>query len=254
MSNPPAKSVNLHGRAALRTDADHHPDAWLCETCGYPMQGLHLDADCPECGRPLAESDPARRTGPLWQARPGPGAWIDIAVDLICRPRVFFRTLRTDGGNLPARLYLLSVACLVGGMWALAEVAWLGRPAWLAWAMGMIAAKATLVLTYIEAGGVAFFSKQRGWRVPIRLAERVCGYAALGWVLAAAALIVLHRFAQSGEIARVLRPVAGGLADDLVPATYIAVGGIAMLGFETLVYTGVRQVRFANRADPGKPA
>lgn len=233
--------------AASPVATDRSLDALLCESCGYPAQGLPADADCPECGETLADSNPKTRTGPLWRHRPSPGSWIDIAVDLLVRPRRFFRTLRVDGSNLTARLYLLSIACIIGGAWALSELLWIGRPAWLAWAMGIVAAKAVLALTYIEAAGVTFFSKQRGWRVPFRLAERVVAYASLGWLPAAGVLIVLNRLAHAGIITDALRPVAGHLADEFVPAVFVAVGGVAMLAFETLVYTGVRQVRFANR-------
>jgi hypothetical protein len=34
----------------------------LCERCGYVLEGLDERGACPECGQPIAESLPSRRT------------------------------------------------------------------------------------------------------------------------------------------------------------------------------------------------
>ncbi len=226
------------------------PQPLLCETCGYPLPSLEHTQACPECGTPATASDPALRTGPLWHSRPGPGAWIDIALALLIQPSRFFRTLRLDGSNLMPRLFLLSVACLVGGGWAVGEAVWNHRPIPLAWGSGMIAAKAVLLLSYIEAAGVTFFSRQRGWRVPFRLAERLVCYAAVGWLPAAAGMMLVNVAWQSGALADTLRPwlPASGLvpATSVVPIILVANAGLLMMLFEAWVYLGVRQVRYAN--------
>ncbi|MEM1445910.1 MAG: hypothetical protein AAGF84_07640 [Planctomycetota bacterium] len=226
------------------------PTVLLCENCGYPLSSLDEQHACPECGTPAVESDPARRIGPLWHNRPGPGAWIDIALALLTKPGRFFRDLKLGGSNVMPRLFLLSIACLVGGGWALSESLWNDRHAPIAWGLGMLAAKAVLLLSYLEALGVTFFSWRRGWRVPFRLAERVVCYASFGWVPAAIGLILLNSAWQSGALADAIRPwlPAAGVfpAASLVPAVFIAVGGVLILGFEAWVYVGVRHVRYAN--------
>ncbi|MEM9752006.1 MAG: hypothetical protein AAF916_01325 [Planctomycetota bacterium] len=230
----------------------------LCETCGYPLANLEPDSACPECGTPSANSDPARRDGPLWQQRPGPGSWVDIALAMITRPGDFYQRLRLGGSNVMPRLFLLSVACFVGASWAVSESLWNDRPPPLAWALGMVAAKAVLLLSYLEALGVTFFSWRRGWRVPFRLAERVVCYAAVGWVPAAIGLILLNTAWQSGALgdtiqAALIRVGAGDSSvfptASLIPAVFIAVGGVLILGFEAWVYVGVRRVRYANPPD-----
>ncbi len=232
-------------------------DALLCETCGYPLGGLPIPGDCPECGQTITDSDPAVRTGPLWASRPGPGAWIDVIVDLLRRPKTFFRTMRIDGSNLLPRLFLLTVVCLVGGAWAIAEVALNHHPATWAWARGGAAALMAWLLCYIEVVGVTFFSAWRKWRVPWRLAERIVCYASPGWLPAIALLIGLH-FGAIPQLADWLRPLTGPgpLPPQLVLAAYIAVATVAILGFDILVYLGVRQLRFANAPPPppGSPA
>ncbi|MEM8782719.1 MAG: hypothetical protein AAGE65_07655 [Planctomycetota bacterium] len=234
------------------------PNLLLCEACGYPLPGVNESQACPECGAPAARSNPARRTGPLWNTRPGPGAWIDIALAMLTRPAAFYRELRLGGSNVMPRLFLLSVACLVGAGWAVGEAWWNDRPAPLAWGLGMLAAKSVLLLSYLEAGGVTFFSRRRGWRVPFRLAERVVCYAAFGWLPAAAGLIGLNVAWQSGGLAETLRPWLPASdvlpAASLAPIVFVAIGGVLILGFETWVYVGVRQVRFANppQAQPAR--
>ncbi|MEM7576454.1 MAG: hypothetical protein AAF328_03175 [Planctomycetota bacterium] len=232
-------------------------NALLCETCGYPLPGLDDTHLCSECGTPAKDSDPARRTGPLWHTRPGPGAWIDVALALLTRPSGFFRSLQLGGSNVRPRLFLVSVACLVGAGWAIGEAVWNDRPAPLAWGLGMFAAKAVLLLSYLEAAGVTFFSWRRGWRVPFRLAERVVCYAAFGWVPAAAGMMLVNIAWQSGALADTVRPwlPASGVfpVSSLVPIILIANLGLLIMAFEAWVYVGVRQVRYANppQARPG---
>lgn len=39
----------------------------LCEKCGYVIEGLDTDGNCPECGKPIAESIRSDHPGNLWQ-------------------------------------------------------------------------------------------------------------------------------------------------------------------------------------------
>ena len=43
----------------------------LCEHCGYVLNGLPPGSNCPECGRPAADSDPALRTPTAWEKSAG---------------------------------------------------------------------------------------------------------------------------------------------------------------------------------------
>lgn len=105
-------------------------------------------------------------------------------------------------------------------------------------------------LTRIESLGVRFFGRQRGWRVTPSIAWNVCAHATIGWTIGC----LLHALTPLGLI-------WGGRLLDLLPAnTAIAFAVeyarwspvvalfVGMLIFETLVYVGVRECRFANRA------
>lgn len=155
--------------------------------------------------------------------------------------------MRLDGPAMPARLFLLSIAVVVGVGWGLFSLIAVGHSGLMAWLAGMIAAKVVLIMTYIETVGVTFFSRRRGWRVPFGLAERVTCYASVGWVIAAAVLAPLVGLYEAGALRAWVIGVVGHWDPDyrwLLGA--VGFGG-AVLFFETLVWTGVRKVRFGNR-------
>ncbi len=155
--------------------------------------------------------------------------------------------MRLDGPAGPARLFLLSIALIVGVGWGAFSLLAVGQGGLLSWVAGMAAAKTVLVMTYIETIGVTFFSKRRGWRVPFGLAERVTCYASVGWVIAALVLAPLVGLYDVGLLERWIARVVGQWQPDY-RWLLAAVGfGAAVLFFETLVWTGVRKVRFANR-------
>jgi hypothetical protein len=100
-------------------------------------------------------------------------------------------------------------------------------------------------LTAIERVGVQVIGRTRGWRITPAIAVVVCDHASVGWAAGSAVT------AAGGAVV-----LAGVLFDDLdavflglVVCATGTVGGL--LAFESLVYTGIRASRFANRAkDP----
>ena len=244
----------------------------LCERCGYRLRGLPPHGDCPECGQPIARSDPVHRPGLPWQHRISPRAWLATCLLVMLHPKRAYRMLRVDqagvdgdgrplmatydpddGGRLSNRhdrLFLAAFAVGIGAYWgAIWMVMQLPRPA--LWA-GAVAA-AILVLCYIEAAGVTWFSRRRGWRVPLRLGERVVCYAAVGWLpagLILCKLFVLHVGPQLWQV----RFTGGLMQGDIADLPWLVlIGGVSILWFEILVWLGVRQVRYAN-APPAQPA
>ena len=246
------------GREHLRARRSSEVGAGLlCEVCGYPLvadsvaglerQSAEQEAVCPECGEPIRRSLPATRTGLPWQRRPGLGAWVATAGAVLLRPRRSFRKMHLGGSNGGARLFLLINVCLVGGITTATAMWGHGRGLLVAWLLGMAAAKATLVLTYIEALGVTLFSRRRRWRVPFALAERIAGYASAGWIVTAA-LLGAGSLGFDRVVSWSLTQLRGQLATPLVDLLAgMLLFGAAVLCFELLVWTGVRQCRFGNR-------
>ncbi len=151
--------------------------------------------------------------------------------------------MRIDGSNLNARMYLLAFALLAGVIMGLAEWGVLARPVLLSFLIGMATVKVVILVTYIEVLGVAYVSRRRGWRVPLKLAERVACYASPGLLLAAVLILKLRMLWRGGWL-----PLPRWLLDQ--PGTDLLIVvvplAVSVLGFEILVWLGARQVRYAN--------
>lgn len=221
------------------------PDS-LCEACGYALRGLSCDGACPECGQAIAESSPDLRTGPAWHDGSILRGLAQTLSHLTFHPKRFFRTMRIDGSNDRARLFLALVAGMCGLGWGAMELALQRGGDEDILARSTAAALGVIVLSYIEALGVTFFSRRRDWRVPFNLAERLVCYASIGWVPAAAAMGVIYRLLANGTLDRWMQRLLGVWGPWQAVALWMMAGSVAMLGFEVLVWTGVRQTKHAN--------
>lgn len=123
--------------------------------------------------------------------------------------------------------------------------------------VGISIVPAVVMMTYIEAAGLAYFSKRRGWRVPFAHARQVACYAAVGWIPAVVLFDAFLRFQLGPAVNIASNPRGSGTVATLIfefsslITRYEIVdeaiaAGIAMLGFELLVWLGVNQVRYAN--------
>lgn len=212
----------------------------LCERCGYVLEGLPADNPCPECGKPIAESLPERRTGTPWQRDP---SWRSLLATWWMTLRHPLRTLDMLRPDHAKAKSLARWTCAVG------------LPLW-----GVL-----LALTWIETRGLLLFGKQHHARVTPAIAWTICAHGCVGWVvsigtvLASAAIVLVtwmvdRTWIDFGEYRTPAFSNVGwaalGIAGYLLPAGILA----GFLFFETFAWLGLRRCRFANHIRPNQTA
>jgi hypothetical protein len=150
----------------------------LCEGCGYTLSGLPDDSNCPECGKPIAESAAAHRTRPAWE-RPQAAflrRFFSTTFDVLFRPTHFYRTLATRGSVGDARTFAM-VHMLITAV--LVSQAIVGHSRWLGFTGAMARVQTTInglsipltfgflmLVTLIAARLTAWEAAYRGLRMP----------------------------------------------------------------------------------------
>lgn len=82
----------------------------LCEGCGYTLDGLPTTINCPECGKPVAESAVDDERSPAPFDAPGPGRivrFFTTTAAALFRPSHFFRHTTARNSPRPALEFAL---------------------------------------------------------------------------------------------------------------------------------------------------
>lgn len=161
-------------------------------------------------------------------------------------PKYFFRTMRVDGPNHTARLFLLLVAAGIGASWFTLSLGLYGYPPRAALVQEAVLTSGIVALTYVEALGVTYFSRRRGWRVSFRLAERLVCYCAIGWVPVAIVMGITMGLYADGRLDGWMSGLLGVWGPWQSLELLVLIGAVSLLWFEMLVWVGVRQTKHAN--------
>ena len=184
----------------------------LCEGCGYVLNGLPADGRCPECGKPMAESSPLRRSVPAWEAPQSAISrlisFFSTSAAVLFHPTHFYRTLAIRNDVRPAfifaQIHWAATSMLLG--WAgFAHAAWVFRGdartsfqfgPWVA--LSAVAWIALLLTTLLAARLTHWEASYRGIRLPLAVVRRGMYYHAAHYLpvaLAAAATVYAFRHA-----------------------------------------------------------
>jgi hypothetical protein len=154
----------------------------LCENCGYTLDGLPDDGNCPECGYPVAKSRiDDGRTLPAWEdvSRGRPRLrFLATTAAIIFRPATFYRSLQTRRDNATALLFAQAHWLLSAVLFGLAltiHMQWYFRYLILGVRVNSIAIFVASVIviyalaygtTYLAAWLTAWEAAYRGIRLP----------------------------------------------------------------------------------------
>jgi hypothetical protein len=227
----------------------------LCENCGYVLSGLPRDGDarCPECGKPVAESDPDLRTPAAWEAGRRYGTLLSTSLHVLFRPTHFYRTLATRRPTGAARQFAAIQWWIASLLFAVAaDVHWrsfiASTPLRFPYSLIEIGAMAAvtycfLALTTRLAGWLTHWeASYRGYRLPRPVVERGMYYHAVHYLpvaLITALTVVGYAFLLS-------RSVVG--ATSTVTYLYVLSAEVVLAAFYLFwtYWIGMRNMMYAN--------
>jgi hypothetical protein len=231
----------------------------LCEGCGYTLNGLPEDSNCPECGKPIQESIGSARQVPKWERENGRsvGTFLSTSADIIFRPTRFYKNLATRRDIKPARQFATVHWIVTSVLFGLAMYGHLGW--YLTWGMSWMGLRGSpslwiaavlILITYLALHGITIIAARlttweaayRGLRLPINVVLRGMFYHAAHYVPVALAVAVTVYGYQWFE-----RTFPGKLSIDHY--LYILCGEVILFAgylFNTY-WIGMRNMMYANR-------
>jgi len=248
-----------------------------CPECGEPI-AASLPASRP--GSPWQNRHARTFRRRIFQIGLGLiGPWLDTNFAALKRPRSLFRSLRIEPKSGTPLLIINAVVAgfLLVDPWVGVLI---GDPARYARSSGPVAEFATKtamliletiavalffgLLTWIEFQGVRFFARQRGWRLTRDAAWQVCCHASVGWVLLGLfpllgmaimfAATYWLSWSPKGviDLSSLLGPMVPLIGVQSLVTGVLTIGGaiLGLLVYETLVYIGIRQCKFAATIRP----
>jgi hypothetical protein len=237
-------------------------DAILCEACGYTLDGLPLTSNCPECGKPIAESaSDGQRQPPAWES-PGGGSsvarfWKSTGA-IIFRTSHFFRTSTARGPlREPWRFALLhwGIAAILFGTaaaihwWWYANYIYFGeypRLIYVIAGMAVLTFLALWMLTRLAASLTTWEARYRGYRLPRTVVLRGLYYHAAHYL--PVALVALATTLANAWLWRrhVFNLARFNYANAYLWCLSVEVVGLAMYLFWTY-WAAMRNMMYANR-------
>jgi len=237
----------------------------LCEKCGYVIEGLDTNGNCPECGKPITQSLPERRVGTPWQQSPGVGSlvrtwWMTLRHPLRTLDVMQFR----ERGYLSLLHYSLLSFAAASALLVSIETYSMDVLNWILSAVVLLIISCLfafflLCLTTIESIGLQFISRTKKTRITPMISWTIVAHGVVGWLITFLVWNVvwkavwIYKLLNPAETELELRKQVGFTMDNiLIPGFFIGLG-VGLLAFETFAYLGLRRCKYANRVRPDTP-
>ncbi len=238
--------------------AAHGTHEFLCERCGYVLEGLDLaHGACPECGQPARDSMPARRAGTPWQRGPSPLSYARTVYVVLGFPLTFWRDVRFTGARAATLLATTLVTSGAAASFAtLAGVAGWRYALWFWLGFTIV----ITVLTMIEMAGLYVFGKRRSFRMTGNVPFVICAHAASAWWIAAIGMGLVSQIAQF--LVRAQLPAGAWLSTprtfiiwDVAPMVFFVVAAFlaGMVSYSLLAGAGFHALRHVNLSNGTAP-
>lgn len=177
----------------------------LCERCGYVLTGLTQSANCPECGQPIEQSQPALRQPPAWEQPGFPRlrGFLITTTAVLLHPTHFYRAFAACGSRRASRSFAtihVAIVSVLIGIASYAHFSWfLGLrsgatdPVGPLLAIPFLSAATFLFLdaiTRIASRLTAWEAAYRGLRLPLNTVLRALDYHSAHYIPVAVVTLV----------------------------------------------------------------
>lgn len=231
----------------------------LCEKCGYIIDGLETSGNCPECGKPIAESLPYERPGSPWQRKASIWALIKTWHQVLRHPKRAFDEMRCieQDGLLLALVSLLSATesiCLLSVSLSLLVDA---ENTVYVFIMNLAIAFVYSIIAFIYGWITVFritMMTRNKYRIGYDSSWTIVGHAAVGLCIPAFVIFLdmflifmIELFEQLAEIPNysVYR-----YSMSIIQFLTLASFPVGIVVFEVLCIIGIRRCKFRNRIRP----
>lgn len=245
----------------------------LCEKCGYVIEGLDTQSNCPECGCPIAHSLPQRRIGTPWQQHPSVGSLVRTWWMTLRHPLRTLDVMRIQDAKptskmawsstilaswiiagtvlLKLELNAMEISSHFGGFDFITQVIITVT------VIILLLPIVLQLLTATEARGLQVIARTRSFRINRALASTITSHGAVGWVFGSIFGLGMSLIGATIVHLATPDPVLGTTVSFVYPTPtwawwvdlklYLTGLLLGFLFFETFAYLGLRRCKFANR-------